>query len=422
MVLLEHDAHSVYYSADPKSGEKVGKGGMGSHTRNALTVKTITSSRAAKLRDGGGLWLVTKGSGRYWIFQYSYGGKRREMGLGPLHTVGLAEARQKAEEARALLRSGIDPIGARQAGEPAAKSLTFGEYADNFVDDAVKAGRWRGAKTEARWRNLLENHAAPLRGKALADIGVQEVLSVLRPLWGQRQETSEKLREAIERVLDAARVEGHRTGENPALWRGNLEHVLHKPDGLTRRQHHAAMPHAHTGAFMKKLAGVDGVAARALEFTILTAVRSGEARGAVWIEIDLKQKIWTIPAIRTKPGKVHRVPLSDQTVMLLEEMKKRAINEFVFPGARKGKQLSDAALAKALASAGGGAFTVHGFRSTFRDWATDVAHAPREIAEAALAHAVGDAVERAYARSDALERRRKLMRDWADYCWPLQQR
>jgi integrase len=394
----------------------VGNSGVGSHTRNALTVKAIASSKAAKLRDGGGLWLVTKGSGRYWIFQYSFAGKRREMGLGPFHTVGLADARQKAEEARALVRSGIDPINARQAAEPAPKAMTFGQYADAFVDEAVKAGRWRGAKTEARWRNLLENHAAPIRGKALAGIGVQEVLSALRPVWGVKHETAEKLREAIERVLDAAKVEGHRAGENPAAWKGHLEHLLHKPSELTKRQHHAAMPHASMREFMKKLATGDGVGARALTFTVLTAVRSGEARGALWSEFDLRQKLWTIPAVRTKPGKVHRVPLSDQAVVLLEAMKAQAVNDLVFPGARKGKQLSDAALAKALTSAGGGAYTVHGFRSTFRDWATEVAHAPREIAEAALAHAVGDAVERAYARSDALERRRQLMQHWADYC------
>lgn len=386
---------------------------MGSHTRNALTVKSIAASKSKKLRDGGGLWLVEKGGARYWIFDFSLKGKRRQLGLGPLLSVGLAEARAKADEARKLVRSGIDPINQRRAVE--AKVMTFGEYADSFVDDAVKAGRWRGAKTEARWRNILENHAAPLRPKALNEIGVSEVLQVLRPLWGTKQETAEKSREAIERVLDAAKVEGHRSGENPATWKGTLEHVLHKPDALTSKKHHAAMPHKDVAAFMKRLVDVQGVEARALELCILTATRSGEVRGAEWSEVDLQKKVWTIPAIRTKPGKPHRVPLSQQAIALLKQMVKHSVNGYVFPSVRDGKMLTDATLGSALKAAGGEGCTTHGFRSSFRDWATEVAHAPREIAEAALAHAVGDAVERSYARSDALERRRALMQEWADY-------
>lgn len=386
---------------------------MGSHTRNALTVKAIAASKAKKLRDGGGLWLVEKGGARYWIFDYTFARKRRQLGLGPLHTVGLAEARAKADEARKLVRAGVDPIEQRKSSE--IKAMTFGEYADTFVDDAVKAGRWRGAKTEARWRNLLENHAAPLRPKPLNEIGVPEVLTALRPIWGIRQESAEKLREAIERVLDSAKVEGHRSGENPAAWRGQLEHVLHKPNSLTTKKHHASMPHEDVAGFMFRLRDVPGVEARALELCVLTATRSGEVRGAEWSEIDLQKKIWTIPAVRTKPGREHRVPLSQQAVALLKQMMKTSINEFVFPSVRDGKMLTDATLGKALKAAGGSGHTTHGFRSSFRDWTTEVAHAPREIAEAALAHAVGDAVERSYARSDALERRRALMQSWADY-------
>lgn len=389
---------------------------MGSHTRNALTVKSIAASKSIKLRDGGGLWLVTKGGGRYWIFSYTFAGLRREMGLGPLHTVGLADAREKAEEARAMVRRGLDPLAARKEGQSATpKMMTFGAYADSFVDAAVKAGRWRGAKTEARWRNLLENHAKPIRAKTLASIGTKDVIAVLNPIWGSKQESAEKLREAIERVLDAAKVEGHRAGENPAAWKGNLEHAMHKPNQLTATSHHAAMSYADLPAFMKKLAAVGGVSARALEFAILTACRSGEVRGAVWAELDLQAKVWAIPAIRMKGGKEHRVPLSTQAVDFLKKMKEQSVNQYVFPGVRDKKPLSDASLSKALKSAGGGAFTVHGMRSTFRDWATEKAHAPREIAEAALAHAVGDTVERSYARSDALERRRKLMQEWAEY-------
>jgi integrase len=395
---------------------------MGSHTRNVLTVKAIAASKAKKQRDGGGLWLVTKGQGRYWIFDYHHAGKRRQLGLGPLHSVSLALARDKAEAARQLLRQGVDPIEHRQgveaveAAHKKAASTTFGEYADAYIGAAVRAGRWRGAKTEAGWRNALTKHAAAIRHMPIADVDVSHILDVLRPVWGIKQETAEKLRERIECVLDAARVEGLRTGDNPARWKGHLEHVLHKPDKLTRTSHHAAMPYAAVPAFWKALARVDGMGARALEFTILTACRSGEVRGATWDEIDLAARLWVIPKERMKAGREHRVPLSSAAVALLERIKARRLNDLVFPGIRDKRPLSDMSLAKALKSAGGDEYTVHGFRSTFRDWATEVSHVPREIAEAVLSHAVGDTVERSYARSDALARRREVMQAWCDFC------
>ena len=390
---------------------------MGSHTRNQLSVRKIAADNSPMLRDGGGLWLVTKKSGRYWIFRYSLHGKRRDLGLGPLHSVSLSEAREAAHKAREMVRDGIDPIRTKRAVEQDKPSkVLFGDYADAFIDRAVKAGKWRGAKTEARWRNAMANHAATIRDKPIADIGVRDVKEVLELLWGRKQETAEKLRESIERVLDAARVDGYRTGENPAAWKGNLEHILHKPNALVAARHHASMPHDDVSAFMRSLGKIKGVGARALEFTILTAARSGETRGATWGEIDMDAAVWTIPAIRMKSGKVHRIPLSDAALAVLKVMKAQSVNELVFPGVRAGKPLSDMSLAKALKSAGAAAYTVHGFRSTFRDWATEIAHAPREIAEAALSHAVGDAVERSYARSDALDRRRALMGEWAAYC------
>ncbi|MCA1970693.1 MAG: tyrosine-type recombinase/integrase [Rhizobium sp.] len=389
---------------------------MGIHTQNVLTVKGIAASKSKKLRDGGGLWLVQKGDGRYWIFNYTLAGRRREMGIGPLHTVGLADARERAAKAREMVRCGIDPIrDKRQAVAEQPKPKTFGVYADSFIDEAVRHSRWRGNKTEARWRNMIENHAAPIRHRPIADIDIDDVKAALRPLWGVKQESAEKLRECIERVLDAAKVEKLRTGDNPATWKGNLEHVLHKPAKVEGEGHHAAMPHDQMKDFMKSLASVQGVSARCLEFTILTAARSGSARGALWTEFDFKNKIWTVPAVRMKTGKTHRVPLSKAVVALLDRMKAQSINEYVFPSVRSGKPLSDMALGKALASAGGGEYTPHGFRSTFRDWATEVAHVPREIAEAALSHAVGDVVERSYARSDALQRRHTLMEQWAKY-------
>lgn len=395
---------------------------MGSHTRNVLTVKSIAASKATKLRDGGGLWLVTRGNGRYWILDYRFGGKRREMGLGPLHTVGLAEVRQKAEAARLLVRQGIDPIEHRSGAEAieAAKAKTavktFGQYADSYVDDAVKAGRWRGGKTEARWRNMLTNHAAGIRDRALACIGVTEVLSALRPLWGEKQETAEKLRECIERVLDAAKVEGLRGGENPAAWKGNLEHVLHKPDALTRTKNHPAMPWSVVPSFVRGIALLDTIGARALEFTILTAARSEMVRGATWGEFDLVGKLWAVPAERMKAGKPHRIPLSERAVVIIKDMQTKRINDLVFPGTRAKRPISENTMAKVLTENGGGDATVHGMRSTFRDWVTEATSYDGDLAEMALAHAVGDAVARAYARSDALAKRRLLMTDWADYC------
>ncbi|TIL55766.1 MAG: DUF4102 domain-containing protein [Mesorhizobium sp.] len=416
---------------------------MGKHTRNVLTVKAIAASKSVKLRDGGGLWLVTKGHGRYWIFDYRFAGKRRELGLGPLHSVGLADARQKAEVARALVRQGIDPIEHRhgteaiEAAKAKAEVKTFGPYADDFIDAAVKAGRWRGAKTEAGWRNTMTVHAGPIRETAIAEIGVPHVLSVLRPLWGVKQETAEKLRERIERVLDSAKVEGLRTGENPAAWRGNLEHVLHKPDALTNTNNHPALPYSRVASFVKKLRGVNGMGARALEFTILTAARSGETRGASWPEIDLDGALWVIPAKRMKEGKEHRVALSKAAVRLLNATPRFEGTDLIFPAVRGGK-LSDMTLAAAIKrmhaselEAGRAGWvdpkqldaegkpkvvTTHGMRSTFKDWATEASEHPRDLAEMALAHAVGDAVERAYARGDALEKRRALMEDWATYC------
>ncbi|WP_441268086.1 tyrosine-type recombinase/integrase [Bradyrhizobium sp. 215_C5_N1_1] len=393
---------------------------MGIHTLNALTVKKIETSKTAKLRDGGGLWLVTKGKGRYWIFDYTRGGKRRQMGIGPLHTVGLAEARQKAERARDLIRQGFDPLEQRavaaiEAAKVQAGVKTFGEYADAYIDGAVKAGRWRGAKTEAGWRNTLTNHAALIRPKPLADIGVTEVLSVVRPLWGTKQETAEKLRWRLERVLDAAKVEGLRSGDNPAAWKGNLEHVLHKPDA-SLRGHHEALPYKAAPAFMRRLRATDTIPARALEFLVLTATRSGETRLAVWDEFDLDAATWTIPAERMKEQKTHRVPLCARAVEIVRAMKNQSLNQFVFPGMRANRPLSDMTFGKVITAHGGGGAVAHGFRSTFKDWATDETDHQREIAEAALAHAVGDAVERAYRRGEALEKRRALMDDWAAYC------
>lgn len=393
---------------------------MGSHTRNVLTVKAIAANKAAKLRDGGGLWLVTKGNGRYWILDYRFAGKRREMGIGPLHTVGLGEARQRAEAARALLRRGIDPIAHRaveaiEAAKVTAGVMTFGKYADSYIDAAVKAGRWRGAKTEAGWRNTLTNHVKAMRDKALADVDIHDVLAAVRPLWGTKQETAEKLRWRIERVLDSAKVEGLRSGDNPAAWKGNLEHVLHKPDESTRG-HHEALPYKDAPTFMKQLRGTDTITARALEFLVLTTTRSAETRLAVFNEFDLDAATWTIPGARTKERRELRVPLCDRAVDIVKAMKAQSLTHFVFPGVRANRPISDMTFGKVIAAHGGGDATTHGFRSTFKDWATDETDHENYVSEAALGHAAGDAVERAYRRGDALRKRRALMNDWSTYC------
>ncbi|MCK1521565.1 integrase arm-type DNA-binding domain-containing protein [Bradyrhizobium sp. 17] len=393
---------------------------MGSHTRNVLTVKAIEARKSAKLRDGGGLWLVTKGSGRYWTLDYRFGGRRRQMGIGPLHTVGLADARHKAEAARALLRRGIDPIDHRaveaiEAAKAAAGVKTFGQYADSYIDEAVKAGRWRGAKTEAGWRNTLTNHVKAMRDKALADIDIQDVLAAVRPLWGTKQETAEKLRWRIERVLDSAKVEGLRSGDNPAAWKGNLEHVLHKPDESTRG-HHEALPYKDVPAFMNRLRGTDTITARALEFLILTATRSAETRLAVWDECDLEGATWTLPQERTKERRELRVPLCERAVEIVRQMKAQSLNHFVFPGVRANRPLSDMTFGKVIGAHGGGGATTHGFRSSFKDWATEETEHENYVSEAALGHSAGDAVERAYRRGDALKKRRGMMVDWAAYC------
>jgi integrase len=392
---------------------------MGSHTKNVLTVKAIAASKAAKLRDGGGLWLVTKGKGRYWIFDYRISGKRREMGIGPLHSVSLAQARQKAEAARSLVRCGIDPIEHRaieavEVAKGREEVVTFGQYADSFINAAVKAGRWRGSRTEAGWRNTLTNHCAAIRGKSIADIDITDVLSVVRPLWGTKQETAEKLRCRVERILDAARVEKLRSGDNPAAWKGNLEHVLHKPDESTRG-HHAALPYKDAPNFIARLRGTGTIAARALEFLILTATRSGETRLAAFGEFNLDAALWTIPKARTKERRELRVPLPDRAIEIVKLMRARSLNPYVFPGARDGSPLSNATFGTVIRAYGPCAATAHGFRSTFKDWASEETSYEGWLSEAALGHASGDAVERAYRRGDALEKRRALMEDWAHY-------
>ena len=369
-----------------------------------------TASKPGMLGDGGGLYLHVKPSGaKSWAFIWKQDGKRYEMGLGAYPAVKLAKARAWATEHRAAVAEGRNPIVERK--KEAVPS--FGDCSDKFL--VSMEGQWRNEKHRAQWRMTLGEYAKPIRSKLVSDIGTDDVLKVLSPIWREKPETASRLRGRIERVLDFAKVRGWRTGENPALWRGHLKSILPARQRLTRG-HHAAMPYCDIPAFIQLLRGKDAMAARGLEFLILTAARSGEVLGATWAEMDLEKSIWTIPAKRMKAGKEHRVPLSPRALAIAKALHETRISEFVFPGQKKDKPLSGMALEMQLRRMKADAFTVHGFRSAFRDWAGDCTSFPRDLAEQALAHRVGDATELAYRRADALEKRRKLMTSWEQYC------
>jgi integrase len=380
-----------------------------------LNARKVATAPPGYHLDGQGLYLcVSSALARSWVFRFSWQGRRPEMGLGSYDEgVSLADARAARDEARRVLRSGRNPIEAkREAGRVVAKP-TFGEIADALLE--TKASEWRNEKHREQWRLALVETAAALRSRRVDEIDTEAVLAVLKPLWTEKPETASRVRGRIEAVLDAATAQGHRTGDNPARWRGHLSHLLPKRAKLSRG-HHAAMAYADVPAFLARLREDENTAARALEFCILTAARSGEVYGARWPEIDLAEKVWTIPAERMKAGRAHRIPLCDRALAILEAVKPLRMGDLVFPSRRQGKPLSHVAMAKVLARMGVDGATVHGFRSSFRDWAGNETHFPREVAEAALAHVVGDAAEQAYRRGDALEKRRALMKDWAVHC------
>jgi len=383
-----------------------------------LTARGTTAALSPGMHaDGDGLYLVVdKAGNRRWSFIYQWNGRRRELGLGSLSNVGLADAREFAAEQRRHISRGIDPKEARKAASDArnAAKHTFGSFADALIDD-IKS-QFRNAKHIAQWEMTLKVYAAPLRPMSLDAIETGDVLKVLKPIWQTRPETASRLRGRIERVLDAAKAQGFRSGENPARWRGHLDSLLPKRQKLTRG-HHAAMPYQQVPAFCEALRAEKSLSARVLEWTILSACRSGETLGARWEEIDRQANVWTIPAERMKAGRPHRVPLTPRMVEIVETLQETAgDNPFIFPGSKPKRPLSGMAMAMQLRRMGFGEFTVHGFRSAFRDWAAEETQFPRETAEAALAHIVGDATERAYRRGDALERRRALMNMWEIYC------
>lgn len=391
-------------------------------TLHKLTTKQVDAALPpGRYADGGHLYLVvTKSGSRNWAFMYSRNGKRTEMGLGAAGRNGLAlaNAREQAAAFRTALHEGRDPRSVRQAEQKAVTSIpSFGAYADDYI--AMRQVEWRNEKHRAQWQMTLTVYCQPFRQKPVDLIDTTDVLAVLRPLWREKAETASRLRGRIENVLDAAKAEGLRSGENPARWRGHLDKLLPKRQRLSRG-HHAAMPYRNVPEFLWTLRTAPSIGALAMEYLILTAARTGEVLGMTWDEIDTDTGVWQVPGERMKVGRPHRVPLSTAAIEALDNVRSLTSREgaenssLVFPGQRNGRPISNMAMAMILRRMEL-PYTVHGFRSAFRDWVGEETDHPREVAEAALAHVVGDATERAYRRGDALEKRRALMDDWAVY-------
>lgn len=407
-----------------------------------LTAKTIESLAKAKTpgltNDGEGLYFqVSKTGGTSWIFRYKIAGKSRDMGLGPYPETGLADAREKAVEARRKTKAGIDPLAEREAERERqqleeeierqrmqaelkalerakSRAVTFKTLAADYIA-AHRAG-WKNAKHAQQWENTVATYAEPIIGDLQADqITTAHILEILQPIWGEKTETASRVRNRIELILDAAKARGLRDGENPARWRGHLDKLLPKRSKVQAREHHAALPWSELPAFMVELAAHDDLTYQAMRLTILTACRTSEVLGATWDEIDLQSRTWTIPATRMKADKEHRVPLSDAALAVLASLPRIEGSPYLFPGARKGRPLSNMAMLMGLRRMGRGELTMHGFRSTFRDWAAESTHYPREVCEMALAHTVATGAEAAYWRGDVFDKRRALMADWAAY-------
>lgn len=386
-------------------------------------MKVQKAKKPGMYADGGGLYLqVTSAGARSWIFRYARNGREREMGLGPLTAVSLAAAREKAANARAVKVRGIDPIQARDdekaaAAAEKAKQVTFEDAAARCV--AGRKASWRNAKHADQWTNTLKTYAYPVIGALpVQNVDTEGVLKILEPIWTTKTETATRVRQRIETVLDWAKARGHRSGENPARWRGHLDNLLPKPGKVRKVKHHPALPYADIGSFTAKVRIREGLSARALEFAILTAARTSEVIGLEWREIDLDKNVWTVPANRIKAEREHRVPLSHAAARLLRRLEDLKRDDgYVFPAAKKGRHISNGAMLRLLERLGRSDITIHGFRSTFKDWATECTGFSSEVSELALAHAVKDKTEAAYRRGDLFEKRRKLMDAWAAFCF-----
>jgi integrase len=395
---------------------------------NKLSAAAVrAASKPGLYGDGHGLYLqVSAFDTKAWVFRYMIDGRARKMGLGPLHTVSLADARKRAEIARLKVLDGVDPIDDAEAKRAArkleaARAMTFKDCADAYIK-ANRSG-WKNDKHAAQWgatfnetkrgKRIFPSATAVLNDLPVSAIDTGLVRKVLEPIWYSTPETASRVRGRIERVLAWATVAGYRSGDNPARWAGHLKELLPTKTKVAAVEHHNALPYRDLPGFMRELTAQDSVSARALEFTILTAARTGEAIGAKWAEIDFDAKLWTIPSERMKAGKEHRVPLSDRTVATIEALLRDG--DFVFMGATRDRPLSNMAMLELVRGMRKG-LTVHGFRSTFRDWAAEQTSYSHEMCEIALAHAVGNKVEAAYRRGDMMEKRRRLMADWARYC------
>jgi integrase len=389
---------------------------------SALKVKRVR--KRGMYGDGNSLYLqISRGGTKSWVLRYKVNGKSRHLGLGPLHAISLAQARERATDARRLLVDGSDPIEAKRASRAAARleaatAMTFKQCADAYVN-AHKAG-WRSVKHAAQWKATLATYAEPIIGAlSVQVIDTALVMKILEPIWTTKLETASRLRGRIEAVLDWAKAREYRSGENPARWRGHLSKLLPERSKVRKVQHHSALAYAELPVFLVTLREQDGIAARALEFTILTAARTGEGIGAKWSEIDLGKKVWIIPSERMKGSREHRVPLSKRALAILAEMQPfhhGDANAFVFPGMKRGRPLSNMAFLMLLRRMKRDDLTAHGFRSTFRVWVAERTNYPSEVAEAAVAHVVADKVVAAYQRSDFFDRRRRLMDEWAQFC------
>jgi integrase len=374
--------------------------------------------------DGAGMYLrVGRGGSKGWVLRFMLKGDAREMGLGGLSKVSLAEARKKAADARLLLSEGKDPLTIRREEQirqttaeklAAARSIAFSDCAEAYI--RAHEASWRNEKHRQQWRNTLATYVEPVFGSVpVHDVDVDLITKVIEPIWSVKTETANRLRGRIEVILDWARVRGYRSGENPARWRGNLDHLLPARSKVRKVRHHAALPYVQLGGFMKDLRELDGIAAAALEFLILTVGRTAEVIGARWTEVDLSNRVWIVPAIRMKNGREHRVPLSLTAIRLLKRMQGSS-EDYVFPGRSPNSPLSNMALLMVLGRMGRGDITAHGFRSTFRDWAAERTNFPNEVVEMALAHAVDSKTEAAYRRGDLFEKRSRLMSVWAEFC------
>ena len=391
---------------------------MGKHVTNKLAAKFVDRKnlKPGRYGDGGGLWLSIDESRARWVFRYTQHGQRKDIGLGSKRDVGLAEARRKAADFRAMIVNGLDPKAEKV--KAAGRLVTFGSFALDMWEEWKKA--FRNEHHTWQWRHTIEVHCKSIWQLPIDKVTRDHIVAILKPIWSNKHETASRLRQRIERVLNAAKSKGMRAGDNPAGWRGGLEALLPKPPKL-QKKHYAAMSYNDVSVFVGKLRERYCISALALEFIILTASRQGEVREMTWDEVDIDAKLWTVPAHRMKAGKAHQVPLSDRARAILMQAKTSSISDIVFPSplAKRGKAgqaaqpLSNMAFKLLMNRMSVNGITTHGFRSTFRDWAGDETKHSREVAEAALAHQIGNEVERSYRRGSALAARRIMMEDWA---------